>query len=104
MSTITSNECKFDYYDSIKNIIDSRALLARQSEEYSKSEIDDIINTKCKDKQRTENTLDHLLDFCFDNDILILFKKLCRYYYQIDRVVTIQYVKDYKDIWDTEEE
>jgi hypothetical protein len=38
--------------------------------------------------------LDQLLDLCFDSDILLLFKKLCRYYYFIDPYVYHQRARE----------
>jgi len=30
---------------------------------------------------RIERCLDGMLDFCFDDEVLLLYKKLCRYYF-----------------------
>ena len=49
-----------------------------------------------RDSKRIEYLLDGLLDFCFDPRIVNLFKRLCRYYYQIDSTATGAYVKVYR--------
>jgi len=43
-----------------------------------------IVNEECRDKNHINHTLDGILDFCFDDNMLMLYKKLCRYYYNID--------------------
>jgi hypothetical protein len=32
----------------------------------------------------------------------MLYKKLCRYYYNIDPQATVEYVNAYRDMWDSE--
>ena len=44
-----------------------------------------------------------MLDFCFDDAVLVLYKKLCRYYYDIDPEATVSYVNAYRDMWDKKE-
>ena len=69
---------------------------------YYKQEVDLIINSNDRCKKRIEKTLDALLDLAFDNNILKLFKKLCRYYYFISPQATVDYVLAYREIWDEE--
>jgi len=65
-------------------------------------EVDDIILSKCKDKHRIETLLDGILGICWDKTMLGLFKKLCKYYYDIDPRATVEYVHIYRDMWDEE--
>ena len=44
-----------------------------------------------------------MLDFCFDDGMLVLYKKLCRYYFDIDPKATVLYVQVYRDMWDEQE-
>ena len=74
--------------------------LARQAAILYSREIDAIIQDQESDSRRIEHCLDGILDFCFDEKMLQLFKKLCRYYYNIDSVATSEYVLTYKDMWD----
>jgi hypothetical protein len=67
-----------------------------------KPEVDDIICNKITDKQRIETALDRLLDVAFDEDILSLYKKLCRYYFLVDQEATISYIQSYREMWDEE--
>jgi len=66
-------------------------------------EIDLIINTKQNDSNNIEKILDTLLDYAFNAEMLILFKKLCRYYYTINPDATAYYVQSYRELWDNEE-
>lgn len=65
--------------------------------------VESIIRSKSRDIRHIEQTLDHLLDFSCDDEVLLLFKKLCRYYYTIDPVSTAEYVLAYRDLWDSDE-
>jgi hypothetical protein len=41
-----------------------------------------------------------MLDFCFDDEMLVFYKKLCRYYIDIDPDATASYVHAYREMWD----
>jgi hypothetical protein len=43
---------------------------------------------------------DGLLDFCFDPELLPLYKRLCRYYFDINPEATADYVGFYRELWD----
>lgn len=58
-----------------------------------------IINTESKDENEIQHTLDTLLDIAFDDDILLLYRKLCRYYYDVNPEDTAYYVITYRDMW-----
>ena len=65
-------------------------------------EIERIIKIKNPDRSTIEHTLDALLDVAFDSDILLLFKKLCRYYYNINPQATAEYISFYREMWDSD--
>ena len=77
-------------------------LLARQAEKQYTPEVEDILRTRCRDPQRIERLLDGMLDFGFDAAMVRLYKKLCRYYFEIDQSATASYVYAYRDMWDEE--
>ena len=66
--------------------------------------MDSIVRARSKDIRHIEHTLDGLLDFCFDPEALLLYKKLCRHYYDIDPSATAEYVHFYREMWDSEPE
>lgn len=88
--------------EEIKDLIVVQQKLARQAiPEYSVL-VENIIIAKTTDQNRIEHTLDGILDFCFDADMLLLFKKLCRYYYTINPQATASYINIYREMWDTD--
>ena len=91
-----------DLVQSIGEIARTSHRLARQAEKQYASDVEDILRTRCRDRQRIEHLLDGMLDFGFDAAMVRLYKKLCRYYFEIDQRATISYVHAYRDIWDEE--
>ncbi|OGO80063.1 MAG: hypothetical protein A2Y21_09805 [Clostridiales bacterium GWC2_40_7] len=87
-------------FETILKVVDYRNKLAVQALELLKPECDKIIWSNCSDKLEIERVLDRLLDFCFDEKILKVYRKLCRHYYNIDTVATTQYVNTYREMWD----
>jgi len=71
-------------------------------QQYS-SEVEAILKTQSRDSRRIERCLDGMLDFCFDDGVLVLYKKLCRYYFDIDPEATVSYVYSYREMWDEQE-
>ncbi|PWH86598.1 hypothetical protein [Brumimicrobium oceani] len=68
----------------------------------TKPEAERLIQNKSKDIKVIERTLDALLETAFDEEVLIVYKKLCRYYYDIDQRAAIQYVDFYREMWDSD--
>ena len=88
--------------EEIKDLIVVQQNLARQAlSEYSVL-VENIIIAKATDQNRIEHTLDGILDFCFDADMLLLFKKLCRYYFTINTQATAFYINTYREMWDND--
>jgi hypothetical protein len=89
-----------DLVQSIGKIARASRKLARQAEKQYAPEIEDILRTQCRDPQRIEHLLDGMLDFGFDAAMVRLYKKLCRYYFELDPEATASYVHAYRDMWD----
>ena len=64
--------------------------------------VDSIIASRCRDVNQIEHTLDYLLDFCAHDSGVSLFRRLCRYYWDIDPVGTAIYVNHYREMWDSD--
>jgi hypothetical protein len=79
------------------------ALARRAVAEYAPL-VDAIVRDQSRDVRHIERTLDGLLDFCFDAEALLLFKKHCRHYYTIDPAAATYYVHAYREMWDPEPE
>ena len=80
----------------LANKIQSLAILAKVEYE---PVVNVIINKKIVDEQYILCTLDKLLDFCFDDEMLLLYKKLCRYYYPFNRGAIVDYIKYYFEMY-----
>jgi hypothetical protein len=89
-----------DLVEKIRPLIEYTHQLAREAEKLYTLEVEAIINDQKCEPRRIEHCLDGILDFCFDEKMLLLFKKLCRHYYTIDPVATSEYVYFYKEMWD----
>ena len=87
---------------SIGAIAKSMQGLARQAEIQYSIEVEDIIESKDRDPNRIQHLLDYILGFCFDDRMLVLYKKLCRYYFFIDPEATVFYINSYREMWDEE--
>ena len=77
--------------------------LARVAVQQYSAEVETILKTQSRDSMRIERCLDGMLDFCFDDGVLVLYKKLCRYYFDIDPKATVSYVHAYREMWDEQE-
>jgi len=66
--------------------------------------VEGILRSHSQDKSHIEHTLDGLLDFCGYEPALQLYRRLCRYYWDIDPAATASYVKAYRTTWDSEDE
>ena len=86
----------------IGELAEVRQQLARQAEQQYALEVEAILQSQCRDPKRIERLLDGMLDFCFDAQMLRWYKKLCRYYFDIDPAATVSYVNAYRDMWDDE--
>lgn len=74
--------------------------LARKAVRQYSTEVEAILKVQSRDIRRIEQCLDGMLDFCFDDAMLVLYKKLCRYYYDIDPQAAASYVYAYREMWD----
>ncbi|MBB6053929.1 hypothetical protein [Armatimonas rosea] len=78
--------------------------LARQALPLYTDTVNTLIRDECRDRHQIEYTLDHLLDFCYDAKMLVLYKRLCRYYFPLDPEATVSYIHAYRDLWDSDSE
>ena len=69
-----------------------------------KPKAEQIISTKSRDIKAIEHTLDALCEVAFDDEALDMFKKLCRYYYDIDQQATVEQIQFYREMWDNNDE
>lgn len=62
--------------------------------------VQSIIQSGSQDAHEIEHTLDNLFTCAGHPQGLLLFKSLCRYYYDIDPAATAQYVNFYREWYD----
>ena len=91
-----------DLVQSIGEIAKTRDQLAHQAEKQYALEVEGILRTRSRDPRQIERLLDGMLDFCFDPAMLCLYKKLCRYYFEVDSEATASYVYAFREMWDEE--
>ena len=65
-------------------------------------EVENIIYNKIEDQNHIERTFDGMLDFCYDDEMLLLYKKLARYYFTINSMVTADYINYYREMYEYE--
>ena len=90
--------------DKLHQLAGQMVALFRQAVALAKSEVDAIIQRGEQDSQRIEHQLDHMIGLCCDPDMLVVFKRLCRYYYGMDAVAAAGYVQAYREMWDMPDE
>lgn len=88
--------------DELIKLIELRDVLAKQAYEQYKSLVHNIIASQNKDVNHICHTLDFMLDFCFDDEMLVLYRRLCRYLLDIDPQAAADYVNCYREMWDEE--
>ena len=93
-----------DHMQAIRQLAGSMVVLQRQAAQQYQPVVDDILRTRSRDTQHIEHTLDRLLDFCGDETVLQMYRKLCRHYWDIDPAATAYYVNAYREYWDSDEQ
>ena len=77
--------------------------LAKQAIPPYTQKVEDIINNKIQNNNHIELTFDGMLDFCYDDEMLLLYKKLARYYFKINPIGTANYINYYREMYEDEE-
>jgi hypothetical protein len=90
--------------DVFRGYTESFQALVRQALPLYTDTVNALIRDECRDRHQIEYTLDHLLDFCYDAKMLVLYKRLCRYYFPLDPAATVSYIRAYRDLWDSDNE
>lgn len=88
--------------EEITQMMQSRDELAKQAYNEYEPTVKRLIELQTKDVNQISLTLDYLLDFCFDDSMLLLYRQLCRYLYDIDPSAAADYVNSYREMWDEE--
>jgi hypothetical protein len=86
---------------SLKELAVGLQALHRLAVEQSTPVVEGILRSRSRDVRHIEHTLDRLLDHCSYEPALLLYRRLCRYYWEIDPVATVGYVNAYREFWDS---
>ena len=89
---------------SIRDLAERLQSLNRQAVREYAPVVEGILRCRSRDIRHIEHTLDGLLDFCGYDPALLLFRRLCRHYGEIDPAATASYVRIYREMWDSEEQ
>lgn len=93
-----------EFINEMKKLAQSIQQLSNDACAIYEPQVDDIIHSQSKDMKQIEWLLTSMLDFCSNDKMILLFKKLCRYVYFIDPEITYFYVNQYREMWDNEED
>ena len=88
----------------VKELATGLQSLNRQAVEQLTPVVEGILRSRSRDVRHIEQTLDRLLDHCGYAPAVLLYRRLCRHYWEIDPVATVGYVNAYREIWDTPDE
>jgi len=86
---------------SIKGFAESLNALNQQAVREYAPMVESILRSRSRDTRHIEHTLDGLLGFCGHEPALVLFKKLCRHYWEIDPIATARQIHAYREFWDS---
>lgn len=93
-----------ELFSNIEDLVKSFQRLSNDACAIYEPQVNDIIRSQSKDIKQIEWLLTYMLDFCSNDNMLLLFKKLCRYVYFIDPEIAYFYVNQYREMWDNEED
>jgi len=91
-----------DFFSSIREIVKYLAALKAKAARKYEPIVNGIIDSRTEDPGEIERALDGLLDHCDNPAVLRFFKRLCRYYYQLDPAATSTYIGYYLEQWEPE--
>ena len=88
----------------ILDLADSMRELEQRAALQYRPVVVDILRTGSRDAQHIEHTLDSLLDFCGHEPVVLMYRQLCRHYWQFDPEATAFYINAYRERWDGDEQ
>ena len=89
--------------DDIREIAKELQTIYSQAEIYYTSAVNSVIQCQSKDVKEIEHLLNYMLDFADNKKILASYRKLCKYYYNINPQATAEYILSYKEMYDEDE-
>lgn len=90
------------FIENIKPLVEQIAFIHHQAYYDYKPQVEQLVASKVTDDNTIQLLLDKLLDHACNDEVLILYKKLCRYYWDFNPQATADYVNYYREMWDSE--
>jgi hypothetical protein len=88
--------------ESVSQLAEAMQDLNRRAVREYSPVVETILQTRRRDTRHIEHTLDGLLGFCGYEPALLLYRKLCRYYFALDPAAAVDYVNAYREMWEDE--
>jgi hypothetical protein len=88
------------FAEGIAELLKGRDALAQMAVAQYKPIAEDIISGKMTDSHQIDITLDWMCDYCFNDDMLKLYKAVCRAILQKYPEIAVSHVYQYRDMWD----
>ena len=92
-----------DLINDIRGIAKDIQAIYSQAETHYVFAVNSIIQSQNRDEKEIENLLSYMLDFADNEKVLDSYRKLCRYYFDINPQAVAEYIQSYKEIYDTDE-
>jgi hypothetical protein len=99
------NESKFfsqQLDNDIKPLFEQLSQLAETAVIQYKPLAEEIISGKITDENEMAHIMDGMLDFCNFDNMLVLYKKVCRILIYKYPQLVVDYIQAYRDTWDSE--
>ena len=84
----------------INTIVESMKSLNRQAFSVYKPIVDEICSGRAVEEKELENVLDGLVSACLSDEMLNLFKRVCRKFYNRYPEIITDYVMFYKEMYE----
>ena len=96
------DEISSEIINEMSDMIRQVQSLAKDAVLLIEPQVNQVIRSRVTDSKQIEVLLDKLVDYAgMDQKGLILFKRLCRYYFYIDPESTAEYIDIYRDLYDS---
>jgi hypothetical protein len=94
---------QYDLVNDIQEVAKELQTIYSQAEIAYISAVNFIIQSQSKDEREIKQLLNFMLDFADNENILTAYRKLCRYYLDINPQATAEYIQSYKKLYDADE-
>jgi len=101
---IIDNKIEDKFFSEISTLAEGIIDLAKSVLPFYKEFTEDVIHERITDINEIERQLDYMLSFCFDDEILLLYKAVLRKLYDEYPDTVCFYVQGYRDMYEDDEQ